>query len=181
MKTLFGPTTSVTETKFDNEESVGTKAEKLCKKILSGTLTQETTTRRRKRKVSTSCSRVKEWTKNVVLIDYQGQKGHESLALYDYQKIFDGLIRISSNMSEKDVRDEIVRLVQLKHISTHQLECLTPDAFNFVKVCNRKVRPLDGDIPCDGTGVAHIYRSGSIYVRLKNETLWIKEVIKIID
>ena len=58
------------------------------------------------------------------MIDFQGQSENETLVLYDYQKIFDGLIQLSSDMCE-DVREEIVRLVQLKQIS---LECLTANS-----------------------------------------------------
>ena len=33
------------------------------------------------------------------------------------------------------------------------------------------VRPLDGDVPFDATGVAHIYKNENIYVRLKDDSL----------
>ena len=74
-----------------------------------------------------------------------------------------------------DVRQEIVHLVQLKSIPTHHLKRLTTDSFSFVKVVNRKVRSVDGDVPCgDGKG---IYKSGSIiYVRLNDDSLWAKKI-----
>ena len=75
-------------------------------------------------------------------------------------------------MPEDDVRAEIVRLVRLKTIPTNTLNEILPESFDFVKVYNRRVRPVDGDIPCDGNGLSHIYRSGSIYVRLKDTLLW---------
>ena len=36
------------------------------------------------------------------------------------------------------------------------------------------MRPIDGDVPFDGTGVAHMYRHGSVYLRLKDTSLWVK-------
>ena len=176
MSFLFDPATPSTSKAF-GDESFATKAERLCGKILSGTLTNNPSTRRRKRRPTTTVPRVKEWTRNVVLIDFQGQKENETLVLYDYQKIFDGLIQLSFDMSEEDVREEIVRLVQLKHVPTHHLACLTTDSFSFVKVNNRKVKSLDGDVPCDGKGLTHVFKSGSIYVRLIDDSLWSKKVL----
>lgn len=69
-----------------------------------------------------------------------------------------------------------VRLVKLKKIPTHDLECIIPESFSFVKVSNRKVRPLDGDMPCDGKGVSRIYKNGSMYVRLNDDSIWMKKV-----
>ena len=172
---LFGTSTpSTSRHPAESSESFAMKAERLCRKLLSGTLTQESSSKRRsKRRISTPIPRVKQWTKNVVLIDYQGQ---EMAVLYDYQKLFDGLIQISSDMSEEDIREEIVRLIQLKKIPTHKFEELTTDSFSFVKVVNRKVRPLDGDVPCDGKGLPHTFKSGNVYVRLNDDSLWVKKV-----
>ena len=74
------------------------------------------------------------YTKNLVLIDFQGQEAGHECPLYDYQKVFDGLFQFSSHHSEKDIREEIVRLVQLKETQTHRLELLHCDSFSFVKV-----------------------------------------------
>ena len=80
-------------------------------------------------------------------------------------------------MSEEEVRQETVRLVQLKSIPTHHLERLTTDSFSFVKVVNRKVISVDGDIACgDGKAITRIYKSGSICVRLNDDSLWAKKV-----
>ena len=62
------------------------------------------------------------------------QDPNRECRLFDYQKIFDGLIQITSDQSEYDIREEVVRLVQLKDICTHRLELLTPSSFSFVKV-----------------------------------------------
>lgn len=56
---------------------------------------------------------MKEWTTNIVLVDLQGYKKHKPMPPYDYQKLFDGPIRLLSDMSESDVRNEIVRLLRL--------------------------------------------------------------------
>ena len=158
------------------EESFSKRAERLCGKVLSGKITQNSD-RRRKRRATVSGPRIKEWTKNIVLIDFQGQTENDVLPLHDYHKIFDGLISLNSDMSEEDVRQEIVRLVQLKSVPTHHLERLTTDSFSFVKVVNRKIRSVDGDISCgDGKGITRIYKSGSIYVRLNDDSLWAKKV-----
>lgn len=104
MRSLFGPVNPTYSSQATTRESFATRAERLCERMLSGTLTQEGNGRRRKRTASTPAPRIKEWTKNIIMIDFQGQKGYEALPLYDYQKIFDGLISISSNDSEHDVR-----------------------------------------------------------------------------
>lgn len=131
----------------------------------------------RRRKRTATGNRVKEWTKNVVLVDCQGET-HRPAPLYDYQKLFDGLIRLLSDMSEEDVREEIVRLVKLKNLPTHRLDNIAPDSFEFVKVYNRRVRPLDGDVPFDASGLAHIYKNGNIYVRLKDTSLWAGDQVR---
>lgn len=47
----------------------------------------------------------------------------------------------------------------------------------FAQVTNRRVRSVDGDMPCDGKGISRIYKSGSVYVRLNDDSLWVKKVI----
>ena len=61
---------------------------------------------------------------------------NELLPLCDFHKIFDGLMTFTSDVSEQDIREEIVCLVQLKSIPTDHLEHLTADCFSFVKVVN---------------------------------------------
>ena len=98
----------------------------LCSRILgsSSSLHDRMRSVRKRRKLSQPSNphKVKEFTRNLVMIDFQGQ---ESCPLHDYQKIFDGLIRIG---------EEIVRLVKLKNLCTHRLELLTQECFSFVKV-----------------------------------------------
>ena len=83
MRSLFGPATP-SSSRLPQGESFATRAERLCGRLLSGTVTQGSSQRRRKRPVMTPAPRVKEWTRNVVLIDYQGQTEDETLVLYDY-------------------------------------------------------------------------------------------------
>ena len=170
--TSSGNSLSMPSCSRTSSDSFADRAQKLCSNVLSRVSREP-----RRRKRSTPTHRVKEWTKNVVLIDYQSAKKHLPQPLYDYQKLFDGPIRLLSDMIEDDVRDEICRLVRLKNIPTHALGEIVPESFEFVKVYNRRVRQVDGDIPCDGNGLSHIYRSGSIYVRLKDTLLWVGEKV----
>ena len=164
MRSLFGAEKPGPSNLHSQEESFSKRAQRLCGKVLSGKITQNSD-RRRKRRTTVSDSRIKEWIKNIVLIDFQGQT-ENVLPLHDYHKIFDGLIS-----------QEIVCLVQLKSVPTHHLERLTTDSFSVVKVPNQKVRSVDGDISCgDGKGITGIYKSGSIYVRLNDDSLWAKKV-----
>ena len=75
-------------------------------------------------------------------------------------------------MSELDVRNEVVRLIKLKEIPTHLLHKASPDSFHFVKVYNRKVKPIDGDVPLDANGLSHIYKHGNMYIHLSDSSLW---------
>lgn len=153
-------------------ESFATRAEHLCNRVLSSMSSQ--TPRRYRRSISHG--KVREWKRNVVLIDWQGDE-EESVPLYDHQKLFDGLMNIVSTMCEIDVRNEIVRLVKLKTIPTHRLDMIMPDLFDFVKVYNRRVRPLDGDVSLDANGLIQIYKHGNIYVRLVDSSLWCTEQV----
>lgn len=170
VRELFGtPSSCASSSSNSRNESFAHRAERLCNNVLARV---GENSRRRNRKRCTPCNRIKEWTKNVVLIDYQGRKKHLPTPLYDYHKLFDGPIRLLSDMTEDDVRCEIVRLIKLKSIPTHTLEHIKAESFEFVKVSNRRVRQLDGDVPCDGGGLSHIYRTSSVYVRLKDTSLW---------
>ena len=175
MKRMFGHDSALPSTKASTtNESIVEKAERLCKDLKSGRVTeQHSRSRRKSRQRSTSLPQTKEWTKNIVLIDYQGKDSSESKPLYDYMRIFDGLIRVCSDMPEDEVRNEIVHLVRKKKIVAHNFHQLSPEGFDFVRVSNRRVRPIDGDLPSDAQGLAHIYHNGSIYIRLNSDALWV--------
>ena len=170
VKSMFGGPSSSAVSPRGGAESFAARAEHLCNRVLS-TVTSGAS-RRRRRNVPYS---PKEVTKSIVLIDWQGD-GAEPKPLYDYQKLFDGIVKLAADMSEIDVRVEILRLIKLKNITTHQLGCIAPDSFEFVRVKNRRVRPLDGDVPFDANSLSHTYKHGNIYIRLKDCSLWCKQV-----
>ena len=58
--------------------------------------------------------------KILVVIDYQGDTVSD-LALTEKEKLYDGSMRYNSDMSESDIRIEIVRLVKQNNIPTHEL------------------------------------------------------------
>ena len=74
-------------------------------------------------------------------------------------------------MCEDEIREEIVRLVRQKESDLHDLNCLMPSDFDFVRCANRRVKSIDGDAPFDANGISQIYRNGAIYVRLNNQLL----------
>ena len=123
---FISPSLSVSTPK---SESFAARAESLCNRVLS-TMTSGAS---RHRKKCAPYNHVREWTNKFVLIDWQGENSHQSLPFYDYHKLFDGLIKLLSDMTEFDVRDEIVRLIKLKSIPTHQLSYIMPDGFDFFK------------------------------------------------
>lgn len=113
----------------------------------------------------------KEVQKTLVLIDYQGYQLSEVMPLKEYEKLYDGCIRYQSNMSEFQIRKEIVWLVRQKESTTHDLDRLVEEDFHFVEVANRRVRVIDGHAPSDANGIAHVYKNGAIYVRLNTSLL----------
>ena len=108
----------------------------------------------------------KEVQKWLVLVDYQGDSPGEVVAFLEYQKLYDGSIRYRMDMSEDEVRQEIVRLLRQKESVTHSLQLVMPNDFHFVRCANKKVRAIDGDSPFDGAGISQVYSSGAIYIRL---------------
>lgn len=80
---------------------------------------------------------IKEVQKGLVLIDFQEEKS--DIPLREYDKLYDGSMRYSSDMSERDIRNEIVRLVKQKKTATHNLQFMQPEDFNFVRCVNRHV------------------------------------------
>ncbi len=99
--------------------------------------------------------------KGLVLVDYQGDTDSE-VSLNEYQKLYDGCMRYNSDMSESDIKKEIVRLVRLKKILTHDLHLIEPNDFNFVRCVNRQVKTIDGDAPFDASGISQVYKNGCI-------------------
>ena len=44
---------------------------------------------------------------------------------------------------------------------------ITVDDFDFVQVCNEKVRKPDGNVPFNASRVNTVYPTGTIYTRLR--------------
>ena len=113
----------------------------------------------------------KEYQKNLVVIDYPGRNPCDVTPLREYDKLFDGSIRFSSNMDEEDIREEIARILRDKASCTHDLSGIKMNDFIFVRCANKKVRVPDGDSPFDSKGICQTYTHGAIYVRL-NKPMW---------
>ncbi len=77
----------------------------------------------------------------------------------------------TSTMSETDMRNEIVRLVKQKKISTHELQLIDPKDFDFVRCVSKTVKVIDGDTPFDANGISQVYKNNCIYVRLNSSLL----------
>lgn len=151
----------------DHSHSLLSRAERLCKQIRPG----KSIHNRRKSFKPYKRAVGKEVQKNLVVIDFQGDNPSEVVPLREYEKLYDGCMRYRSDMSETEIREEIVRLVRQKESDTHTLDCLMPEDFNFVRCANRRVRIIDGDTPFDGSGIAQVYKNGAIYVRLNTQAL----------
>ena len=105
----------------------------------------------------------KQYQKNLVVIDYQGNnQTEEIMALAEYHKIYDGCIRYNSEMTESEIRDEIVRLLGQKDSMTHDLSNVLPPDFDFVLCSNHKVWCIDGNVPFDANGITQVYKDGSV-------------------
>ncbi len=85
---MFGGKSSNNSTQTD---SFASRAEHVCNRVLAS-VSSDTSRRWRTR---VPYSRVREWTIFFVLIDYQ-EDICESVPLYDYQKLFYGLTKLSS-------------------------------------------------------------------------------------
>jgi len=83
-----------------------------------------------------------------VLVDYLGKHASDIVPIREYDKVFDGSIRFSSNMDE-EIREEIARVLSRKSSVFHDLSGIKPNDFTFVKCANKKVRVPDGDMPFD--------------------------------
>ncbi len=89
-------------------------------------------------------------------------------SLHEYDKLFDGCMRYDSNMSEEDIRCEIVRLLGQKENVIHDLSQVTKNDIDFVRCSNRKVKSIDGDVPFDSNGINQVYKNGGVYARINN-------------
>ena len=150
-----------------SSESLLERASTLCKHLRGKTIHN----RRKGAKPYQRAPTAKESQKGLVLIDFQGNKPSGVLPLHEYEKLYDGTMRYRSDMTEAEIREEITRLVRQKECQTHDLGCLMPSDFNFVRCANRRVKSVDGDAPFDANGIGQVYKNGAIYVRLNNQAL----------
>lgn len=152
----------------NNDGSVLARADKLCKQLR---LKRSANRRSSIYKSSKRVCAAKEVQKGLVVIDFQGYSPPQVVSLKEYQKIYDGCIRYMSNMSEDEIRNEIVRLVRQKESITHDFSSITPTDFDFVRCVNRQVRAIDGDVPFDSDGISQVYKNGAIYARMNSDVL----------
>ena len=78
---------------------------------------------------------------------------------------------LSSNMSEIEVRIEIVAVIRTKELSIHTFESLSPEDFEFLRCINCHILIPVCKITFDGNDINVLYKSGSIYVRFLYDSL----------
>ena len=69
--------------------------------------------------------------KGLVVINFQDKSVSDGV-LREKEILYDGLMRYMTDMSEGDIREEIVRLVRQKHIPSHDLQLIQSKDFDFV-------------------------------------------------
>ena len=87
----------------------------------------------------------------------------EVYTLADAMVLIDGNIHYQGHYGEIIIREKIRDLMKGKEI----LKDITSDDFDFVRVCNKKIRKPDGNVPFDALGVNTVYPTGAIYARLR--------------
>ena len=157
-----GPSTSSCRVQLG--ESLFSRTERLCKKLRPGKSIKDA---RKNYKPYMKKTPSKMVQKGLVLVCYQHSDTGDTVPLREHEKLFDGCIRYKSDMSEEEIREEITRLIHLK--DSHSFTCLMPSDFDFVRCINRRLKPIDGDVPFDSDGISHVYKNGSIYVRLNSQ------------
>ena len=101
------------------------------------------------------------YQKQVVVLDRQEHT--DIYALSDVMVLIDGNTCYQGNDEKIQIRQKIIDLMQGKEF----LREITVDDFDFVRVCNKKVRKPDGNVPFDALGVNTAYATGTIYARLR--------------
>ena len=151
-KSVPGPSASLSSS--PTRDGLLARADNLCKQLRDRRGGVD------KRNKRLSRRSVKELQKGLVLIDYKSDP--EDTSLCEYQKLYDGSMRYSSDMTENDIKKEIVRLVKQKKTPTHDLNLIEPEDFDFVRCVNRHVKVIDGDAPFDACGINQVYKNGCI-------------------
>jgi hypothetical protein len=119
---------------------------------------------RRKRRRPTACE--KHYQRNLVIVDFPGAEAPDVQKLHDWDKVYEGTLSFDTSMSERDIRDEVSRLVSQKQSIINDYRTISGFDFEFVKCVNRKIRVPDGDTQFDGSGLRRVYPSGAVYMRL---------------
>ena len=135
----------------------------------AGDVCRKLRNRRSYSKKTKRCSN-KEMQKGLVVINFQDKSVSDGV-LREKEILYDGLMRYMTDMSEGDIREEIVRLVRQKHIPSHDLQLIQSKDFDFVRCVNKHTKCIDGDVPFDACGITQVYKNGSIYVRLNTSIL----------
>lgn len=161
-----------------SRSSLVARASRLITQLKSkpGAITERHTKKRKRTKLS---SYSREFTRNLIVIDFQGFAPPQNRTLYDFDKVYEGTVTLNCSMSEDEVRTEIVSLVKCKKSDLHEFDDLEENDFQFVKCANRRIRVPDGVINCDGNGVKTLYRSGSIYIRFTRSFSIVTKVLYI--
>lgn len=169
VKNVFGHGEPQQDIGNPHHESLVERASRLCKELRSDpakVLSKHSKGGKKRKRES-----IKEYQKNLVVIDYPGRNPCDVTPLREYDKLLDGSIRFSSNMDEEGIREEIARILREKSSCTHDLSGIKINDFIFVRCANKKVRVPDGDSPFDSKGICQTYTHGAIYVRL-NKPMW---------
>ena len=169
VKNVFGHGEPQQDIGNPHHESLVERASRLCKELRSDpakVLSKHSKGGKKRKRES-----IKEYQKNLVVIDYPGRNPCDVTPLREYDKLLDGSIRFSSNMDEEGIREEIARILREKSSCTHDLSGIKINHFIFVRCANKKVRVPDGDSPFDSKGICQTYTHGAIYVRL-NKPMW---------
>ena len=102
-----------------------------------------------------------------MVVDYQGDAASNS-SISDKEKLYDGSMRCRSDMTESDIRSEIVRLLRQNNKATHILQLINSKDFDFVWCMNKTIKVIDGSAPFDANGLNQVYKNSYIYVRLNS-------------
>ena len=119
VKNVFGHGESQQDVGNPHHESLVERASRLCKELRSdpAKVPSKHSKGGKKRKRES----IKEYQKNLLVIDYHGRNPCDVTPLREYDKLLDGSIRFSSNMDEEDIREEIARILREKSSCTHDL------------------------------------------------------------
>ena len=112
---------------------------------------------------------VKEELRRLVALEYPGADVPEVDQFKDDMVIFDGLVRYSTVDPEHVIGENITAKLREQRVSHIDLSHCKNNAFEFVKVVNKKICVPDGDEVFDARNLAGIYKHGAVYVRMMTD------------